>query len=139
MFPAAKVMTVSRSNQAGHAKRERVGQGSLVYEEAEPLILELDSTRLHYRLRQHEVIGNMWVVTGCFVVGEGDKAGPFCHWQDACLYVATLMDKTEALCDKCTEDSVLAYLEKVEESLRGGVIGEVRKRADPRTWMEALR
>ena len=139
MYPASKVKTVSRSNQVGQPQRERVGKGRLVYEEEDTLLPEPDSNRLRYRLQQYEVLANTWAVGGSFLTGEGDRAAPFCHWQDARFYVARLRSKVEPLTDRYTEDSVLSYLEKVEEELRGKVIGEVRRRVDPIAWGPALR
>ena len=135
MYQASKVKTVCRSNQSG---RERVAK-NLFYEDEDPLIPEADANRLRHRLRQYETLCNTWALAGTHKVTFEGKEVVFCHWQDACYYANALKAKVEHLTDRYTEQSVLSYLEKVEEKIRGHVIGEVRRRVNPQPWGAALR
>ena len=35
----------------------------------------------------------MWGIVGCFKVGQGNDDTRYCHWQEACDYVAGFKEK----------------------------------------------
>ena len=137
LIRAAKVKTVSRSNQSAAANREKVARG-LYFEDADPLIPEEDQDRLRHRLKQYDTLANTWALAGSHKVTYGGQEVVYCHWQDAFNYVQALRAKVEHLVDRFTESSVLSYLERVEEKIRGKAIGEARRLDTPKPWGAAL-
>jgi hypothetical protein len=69
----------------------------------------------------------------------GDHGNLFCHWQHACSYVDIFREHTCHLTDKFTEESVVAYCLKIEETFRAFAIETIRaERKSPKPWGQAL-
>ena len=138
LFSATRVRSLADTSRQHESKKHRVSDYLQLEIDGEaPLDSEFtDKDRLRFVLGRYDILANTWATAGCMdVTGTTSKQ---CHWQEACRYVQHLRDRVAHLPDKFTESSVVAYLLRVEELLRGHAIEKVRARVGSMRWGEAL-
>jgi hypothetical protein len=143
MFSVLRVMCVAQANRRGAAKRHRVSAEIEVSVADDLHIVETpDASRLRIVLSQYQVLANTWSLAGNFDA-ESHHVKPkertkYVHWQQACRYIQLLRERTEHLMDNYGEESVIAYLLRCEETVRGKAIELARSNERPMAFGHAL-
>jgi hypothetical protein len=139
MFPAHRVRSLAQSTRTAEIKRHRVSEHIQIEIDADTsLAVDTDSERLRVKLQQYQILCNTWAMAGCFDVVIDAKTYKYCHWQQADKYQRGLRERTEHLLDRYSEASVLLYLLRTEEQLRGYAIEATRCKENPVRWGLAL-
>ena len=96
MLAVGRVKSLASSQRSAPVKRHRISdevQLELGGDNILAAVPESGSSELRHYFSCFSILANMWGIAGCFNVGTGEVDTKYCHWQEACDYVAAFKEK----------------------------------------------
>ena len=138
MFPVLRVRSLATAQKAPPVKKQKLADGvSLVSSSGNEDMEPSPAQGIHGYLMLLDVLVFTWAVAGCFDVPYDGGAVKYASWPLLSQYAFQLGQRAWRLCSQYTAESVLEYIQAVEEDFRAKAI-ECARGGSQKPWGHAL-